>query len=223
MSNAVSTVYWDTSVFLCFLSAVEQERRAASEAVLRDARDGRIKIVTSMVTLVEVIRPKGLPHPVQLTPEQQSKLEAMFRWPWLSKISVHEKVAMKAVEIARNNNLKPMDAIHAATAILAGVDEFQKWDKDYSKVSMLLNVTEPRAVSEQPVLIDVHKPIGPSPEDFTSEPSSGPEQPSSQSPGDGKVSVHQPEPAHPSGPHADPEPPPPDSSQTVVPPLQSKK
>lgn len=171
MTKDVRVIYWETSVFLCFLSKGELARRAICEETLREARDGKIKLITSMITMVEVIRPKGVPHPLALTADEQSKIEGMFKWPWLRKIQVHEKVAAKAVELARIYKLKPMDSIHAATAVLSGVDEFHKWDRDYSKVASLLNIVEPYRISPQPTLIDVHKPIAPLPDEFSSDPS----------------------------------------------------
>ena len=90
MMASVPRLYWDTSVFICFLSEEEEERRRICEDVLHAGKDGKIEIVTSMFTLVEVIRPKAIKHPQPLTGDQVSTLRGMFRWPWLKKIQVHE-------------------------------------------------------------------------------------------------------------------------------------
>ena len=158
--------YWDTSVFLCFLSEEEDERRHICEDVLHAGKAGKIEIVTSMFTLVEVIRPKAIKHPHALTEEQVSKLRGMFRWPWLKKIQVHEQLALDASDLAQLYRLKPADAIHAATAIAEKCDELQCWDRDFNKVASLISVTSPKYVSQMP-LLQVKTPIGPTPSDFT--------------------------------------------------------
>lgn len=164
--SRVPRLYWDTSVFLCFLSEEEKERRDICEDVLHAGKDGRIEIVTSMFTLVEVIRPKAIKHPYPLTEEQVSKLHGMFRWQWLKKIQVHEQLAIEASHLARAYGLKPADAIHAATAIAEKCDELQRWDRDFDRVAALISVTTPTYVSQTP-LLHVKKPIGPTPSDFT--------------------------------------------------------
>ena len=164
--SGIPRLYWDTSVFLCFLSEEEEERRDICEDILHAGRDGRVEIVTSMFTLVEVIRPKAIKHPHVLTEEQVSKLRGMFRWPWLKKIQVHEQLALDASDLARVNRLKPADAIHAATAMAEKCDELQCWDRDFDRVASLISVTNPKYVSQKP-LLQVKTPVGPTPSDFT--------------------------------------------------------
>ncbi len=42
MASKQRAIYWDTSVFLCFLRKHESERRAICEDILRHARDGKV-------------------------------------------------------------------------------------------------------------------------------------------------------------------------------------
>ena len=166
MGSNVPRLYWDTSVFICFLSEGEQERRRICEDVLYAAKDGKAEIVTSMFTLVEVIRPKAIKYPKPLTDDQVSKLHSMFCWSWLKKIQVHEQLALRASDLARASGLKPIDAIHAATAIAEKCDELQQWDRDFAKVADLINVTSPKYIAQLP-LLHTRLPIGPTPDDFT--------------------------------------------------------
>ena len=184
MTDSVRRVYWDTGLFICFLNLDEKEKREISEDNLKHARDGKIVIYTSMWTIVEVIKPKGVPTP--LTEEQASRIKRMFQWPWLKKIQVHEGVAFKAAELARLHGLKPADAIHGATAIMEKVDALQAWDRDFSKLSALVTIEEPRRLTAQQILIDVATPIGPKPDEPATQPDSSdastePPPPSSQS------------------------------------------
>ena len=180
-ASGIHRLYWDTSVFLCFLSEEEEDRRLICEDVLQAGEKGKVEIVTSMFTLVEVIRPKAIKYPQPLTDEQVSKLRGMFSWRWLKKIQVHQQLALDASDLARVNGLKPADAIHAATAIAEKCDELQRWDRDFNKVASLISVTRPTYVSQMP-LLQVKALVGPTPSDFTPPASStGPPPPSSQS------------------------------------------
>jgi hypothetical protein len=53
-------------------------------------------------------------------------------------IQVDDKIANAAVDLSRTVGLKPVDAIHAASAIalhkLKKIEVLQYWDKDYEKV-----------------------------------------------------------------------------------------
>jgi predicted nucleic acid-binding protein len=104
---------------------------------------------------------------VKLTPKQIGQIQGMFAWQFLRKINVDERIANKAVELARDFGLKPADSVHAASAILKKVDAIQRWDRDFNKVAHLIRVEDPEPISRQIALIEnFHKPIGPTPEDF---------------------------------------------------------
>ena len=92
-------------------------------------------------------------NPTQkLTPEQISRIQDMFEWPFLKKMYVDERVAAKAVEYSRDFGFKPGDAVHAASAVLQGCDVLHRWDKDFDKIKHLIQVEEPRRLSPQPDL-----------------------------------------------------------------------
>jgi predicted nucleic acid-binding protein len=57
MASKQRAIYWDTSVFLCFLRKQESERRAICEDILRHAHDGKVSLYTSSFTVTEVIKP----------------------------------------------------------------------------------------------------------------------------------------------------------------------
>jgi hypothetical protein len=85
---------------------------------------------------------------------------------WIKKIVVDERVANKAVEIARDYDMKPADAIHAASAVLKKVDAIQRWDKDFGKVRSIIAQEDPVRLSLQDDLIHDHRALGPHPDDF---------------------------------------------------------
>jgi len=158
----VQKLYWDTSVFLCFLNSEEEDRRKICEDILQNARKGEVEIHTSTFTIVEAIRPKAIRDTRLLTPEQIAAIEAKFKWRWLKKIDVDARVAAKAVDLARQNLLKPADAVHAASAILHKVDVLQRWDRDFNAVSGLIAVEDPQWMTQQISWLDPPT-IGPMP------------------------------------------------------------
>lgn len=162
-------LYWDTTCFLCFLSREENERRRICEDILRNAKQGNAIIYTSTFTITEVVYPhrSTIPRPRKLTDEEVARISDMFKWKWLKKIDVDQRVAFRATELSRDLNLRPADAIHAATAILRSVDALQKWDRDFDKVSHLVNVEEPSMISQQAAFEDMLPRLGPHPDDFS--------------------------------------------------------
>ncbi len=227
MSKSTRTLYWDTSVFLCFLDRREDARRKVCEDILHHAKDGNVTIVTSTFTIAETIRPKWITPPLVLTAEQIHIIEGMFRWPWIKKYQLDEPLALRAVKLARDFGLRPGDSIHAATAIAAKVDVLQQWDRDFRKIAHLVTVAEPAYETKQLALID----IGPTHEQLEaagatsapSAPSSVSAPPSTQSPGDGQPKVQPSAQAPLVGPLSAPAQLPPGSSGSVPPPAQSKK
>jgi len=73
----------------------------------------------------------------------------------IKKAYVDQRIAEKAVELARDFGLKPADSVHAATAILAEIPTLQRWDKDYDKVAHLIEIEDPKMISKQPDLVDM--------------------------------------------------------------------
>ncbi len=158
--------YWDASVFLCFLNKKEIERRNNCEDILYHAKAGELIIYTSTYTIAEVIKPKEIKDAIRLTSTQISKIQQMFQWSWVRKIDLSQRVAFKAVELARDYGLSPADSVHVASALSIPVDVFQKFDRDFSRVANLLSIAEPARISAQGVLVEWKPALGPQPEEF---------------------------------------------------------
>lgn len=102
----------------------------------------------------------------KLTTDQVQKIQGIFEWPFVRKINFDERVATKAVELARDYGLKPADASHAASAIIAKIPVLQRWDRDFGRIGHLITVEEPKLISKQGSLFDALTSVGPTPEDF---------------------------------------------------------
>jgi len=162
-------LYWDTSIFLCFLNRDEEVRRHVCEDILQHASMDTVRILTSSYTIVEVIRPKrkSLPKAQTLTAEQIKRIKGMFRWPFITTIELDDRTAHFASDLARDHGLSPADAVHAASAILWRAHVLQAWDRDFSAISQQIPIEEPRFISTQAPLPGMERsPIGPNPDEF---------------------------------------------------------
>lgn len=108
-----NAIYWDSCVFLDRLKR-KPERIAILETITDAAENGDFIIVTSAITLAEVIK---LPELGTSTQDQISTIETFFENPWLNIRIVDEVIARNAAEIRRSSGLKTCDAIHVATAL----------------------------------------------------------------------------------------------------------
>lgn len=116
--------YWDTNCFLGIINE-EADKLPACRAVLREAEDGSLQIVTSALTLTEVLWPKG---ERRLSAESAEKVQRFFRHEWLLLYDLDRTLAERAREVVWNHAVRPKDAIHVATALDAKVDQFDTFD-----------------------------------------------------------------------------------------------
>ncbi|MGH9748040.1 MAG: hypothetical protein ACRD59_18245 [Candidatus Acidiferrales bacterium] len=151
MPNKLRAIYWDSTVFLCFLRKQEGERRTICEDILRHAREGKISLFTSSFTITEVIKPLRMETtgPRPLSSDEVADLQGMFHWPWVKKIALDHRVAQDAVNLGITYALSAADAIHAASAIVAKVDVLQQWERNagLEKISRLIRVENPRMLT----------------------------------------------------------------------------
>ncbi|HEX5959128.1 MAG TPA: hypothetical protein VFY92_10820, partial [Hyphomicrobiaceae bacterium] len=67
--------YWDSDCFLGRLLA-EKDKEEGCRVVLTAAEDGKVQIVTSALTIAEVLALRGRPP---IPPSDRAKIEAFFR------------------------------------------------------------------------------------------------------------------------------------------------
>lgn len=125
--------YWDAATFLGWLSE-EPDKVPDCKPVLEAAEAGSISLVTSALTIAEVLWLKG--HK-KIDASHARKIEAFFRHTWIVVREVDRFVAEEARELVWNQNVKPKDAIHLATALRQDVtfDQFDTFDGDLIKLS----------------------------------------------------------------------------------------
>lgn len=88
--------------------------------------------------------------PTRVLPESQAtRIRQMFEWKWIRLVQVIPAIAHKAVEIARDKNMKAGDAVHVATALNRGCDVIHRWDKDFRRTDALLQSCDPDWMTPQ--------------------------------------------------------------------------
>lgn len=117
--------YWDSNAFLGWLND-EKDKASDCEGVLAAAEEGKIEIVTSALTLTEVIKKKG-EKPIPRESEQ--KIRDFFEQPWIIVRDVDRFVAERARDLIWTHGLKGADAIHLATALRLGLTIMDTYDE----------------------------------------------------------------------------------------------
>ena len=105
--------YWDSDAFLGFFNE-EPDKQVACEAVLAAAENGRIIVVTSALTIAEVIWAKG--HK-KIEKSKRDLIEQFFRQPYISVQNVTRFIAESGRNMVWDYGIRPKDAIHVATAL----------------------------------------------------------------------------------------------------------
>lgn len=83
--------------------------------MIREAEAGNLEIVTSTLTLVEVLWPKG--QPLQLPSERAATVQRFFEHEWIVLYELDRTLAERAREVVWDHGIRPKDAVHVATAL----------------------------------------------------------------------------------------------------------
>jgi predicted nucleic acid-binding protein len=175
MSGRKRRIYWDTCVFLAWIKAEtvwpEDVLKGISQSV-EEWRSGRLIIVTSAITLVEL-------QSSRLTKEHHTAIAAAFGHPGLQLIDLDRRISGKAAHVRNYYDDRVFkadgtktgkviglgDAIHLATAIHIGVDEFQTLDgtsknpRKYDLLRLGDVVADARLVIRVPAFIAPPEPL----------------------------------------------------------------
>jgi hypothetical protein len=125
--------YWDSATFIGWLEA-EPDRVSACRPVIVAAQKGEVRIITSALTLTEVLWMKH--HPL-IPKERASKIHRFFLHEWIIVRDLDRTVAEMARELVWDRRVKPKDAIHLATALSTGVkvEQFDTFDQELIDLS----------------------------------------------------------------------------------------
>lgn len=115
-------IYWDANVLLSYLNAVP-ERLVIIEELLRKARAKEIGLLTSSLSLVEVAFVQAEKDAGQLDPQVEQNIDTLWApGSPVATVEFYDLIAQDARSLIRRGiaqgwgSLKPIDAIHVATA-----------------------------------------------------------------------------------------------------------
>lgn len=130
MTVASRRIYWEACVFIDLLEKTP-DRIGHLLPIIDAAEQDQIVIVTSALTLAEVSRLRHL----QLDDESVEKtILQFFETPFLYLHPVNRFVAERSRPIIRNFGLKPLDAIHVASALMMKVERMHTYDAKILKL-----------------------------------------------------------------------------------------
>lgn len=117
-------VYWDTNAFLGLLND-EADKVPLCENVWKAGEHGLLVIVTSTLTVAEVIYIKGVP---KLDISKRPAVNSFFRASHIVQKPLTRAVAELARDVVWDSNVDPKDAVHVATSAYYKIKEFHTFD-----------------------------------------------------------------------------------------------
>ena len=157
MPESRSVAYWDACNFLSYVNEIE-DRIPVLQALLADSAsdNGRTKIYTSTLSKVEVSFGASEQNRRVLDPETEARIDSLWADPGaIVLVEFHDGIGAIARQLTRSAitqgwSLKPIDAIHLATAawlhgVGIAVTEFHTYDTGLYKYAAMMgfNVVEP--------------------------------------------------------------------------------
>ena len=140
--------YWDS---FCFISMLNNELPHSSrcERILDLAKQEKLKILVSPLTIVETIRPKGSSSP--LPAATQEKITAFFENDYILFRIIDRLIANRAVNLCRIAKLHPRDALHVAVAIEEKCNSLETSDRKMLSLNGIdgLEIRHPYLPEEQ--------------------------------------------------------------------------
>jgi predicted nucleic acid-binding protein len=133
----------DTMLFVYHFEEHAQFGPAATR-LLQAAEHDQLRLVTSVLTLMEVlVVPKR---------ERQEQLCRRYRelfasFPQLTVLPIDESIAEVASDLRATHTLRTPDALHLATAIVAGAEAFVTEDRRLSSIAAIRVIGILQAVS----------------------------------------------------------------------------
>jgi predicted nucleic acid-binding protein len=133
--------YWDSPLFISYLTGADEERVAVVRALISHLQEGMISVVVSTFAIAEVrqYRAEGAPGPAPgsegseqrspLIAEHVKEIAELFDSELLDYRVLTQFVAQRAAEIGNEfPSLTPADCVHIATAESANVDVLMTYD-----------------------------------------------------------------------------------------------
>jgi predicted nucleic acid-binding protein len=121
--------YWDSSVFIAWIKG-EHGRAPVCEEIVGMARREECLILTSAITLAEVVRPRHKGS-VAMTEQENQQIVDFFANPFIRFIDFSPSLGLQSRNLQWRFGLHVRDAIHVASALAAKVDFIESYDPDF--------------------------------------------------------------------------------------------
>jgi predicted nucleic acid-binding protein len=145
-------------VFLSYINDIPG-RVGNVEALLYAAHKGELQIVTSTVSVVEVAYAEKEKSGQALEPAKLQAIDDLMHARGVALVEFYGQIAQLARAIVRESmtdasrkTVKPMDAIHVATALRLGIPAFYTYDVPLRTQSAPLGIPMMEPVAQQPML-----------------------------------------------------------------------
>ncbi len=128
--------YLDSNVFLYPLLYEDDKARAAKE-IVRDFVSKKFLAYTSVLTWDEFVYILKRERGKEIAEAESDKF---LKLPNLLFLDIKKSLLFKAQELIKNYNLKPRDAIHAASAIVNDINEIISDEEDFDKIKEIKRI-----------------------------------------------------------------------------------
>ena len=137
-------VYIDSNVFI-YAGTADDRIGAGSRGLFKKIIQGSAKGITASLTFDEAF--------YQLSKHKGRSTalvycENFLALPNVDFLSVDRETISKVLELLKNHNLEPRDAIHAAVALIHNANLFVTEDAAFSKIAQLKVVAVEKALAE---------------------------------------------------------------------------
>jgi predicted nucleic acid-binding protein len=117
--------YWDSDCFIGWLAA-EPDKVDDCRTVIRAAERGELVIVTSSLSIAEVVK---LRHHEAIPPADAEQVRKFFRQPYIIVRELDRFLGEEAQSMVWDHGVDPKDAVHVATALRVGVEQLDTFDE----------------------------------------------------------------------------------------------
>lgn len=118
-------VCWESNCFCAWFNK-EAGRYDVCNAIIEDAKKRQVRLYTSYITLVEVVKIRN-----EYPSEAEDAITEFFRNPYITLVAVDWAVTRISRDLIRRfKHLQGADAIHLATAIRIKADVLHTYDHD---------------------------------------------------------------------------------------------
>ena len=163
MPDNHTDIYWDACVSLSYVNE-HPDRMPTLEALLENSAVGSIKIYTSALSQVEVAFAASEQMRKALDIQEEERIDSLWSDPdTIALVEYHDSIGRQARALMRDAitrgwSLKPLDAIHLATAqwligVGFSVSEFHTYDSRLERYGPLVGFRICEPYTPQPRMI----------------------------------------------------------------------